>query len=207
MKKIAAGKFKANCLAIMDEVQKKRISVVITKRGKPVAKLVPMNGKKDEIFGFLVGKGKIVGDVVKPALTLEEWGESGVILLDTHVVVWLAFDPQKISVTAQRTIDEARKNAETLAISAITLVELGNMIVKGKITILSTVQAFLQEIENTFAVLPITVQACARISALPASFPRDPADRLITATALVEGLQLMTVDGEIRKSKVVPTIW
>ena len=74
MKKIAAGKFKANCLAIMDEVQKKRVSVVITKRGKPVAKLVPVNEKKDEIFGFLKGKGTIVGDIVAPVLTLEEWG-------------------------------------------------------------------------------------------------------------------------------------
>lgn len=75
MKKIAAGAFKANCLAIMDEVQAKKETVVITKRGKPVAKLVPVSREKDEIFGFLQGKVKIVGDVVAPALTLEEWGD------------------------------------------------------------------------------------------------------------------------------------
>jgi antitoxin (DNA-binding transcriptional repressor) of toxin-antitoxin stability system len=77
MKKMAAGVFKANCLAVMDEVQSKRITVVITKRGKPVAKLVPINaGKdKDDIFGFLAGKGTITGDVVSPALTPDEWGE------------------------------------------------------------------------------------------------------------------------------------
>jgi antitoxin (DNA-binding transcriptional repressor) of toxin-antitoxin stability system len=48
--------------------------VVITKRGKPVAKLVPVNDEKDDIFGFLEGKGFVTGDVVSPALTLEEWG-------------------------------------------------------------------------------------------------------------------------------------
>ncbi len=75
MKKIAAGYFKTNCLAIMDEVQAKHESVVITKRGKPVAKLVPLEPQGDDIFGFFVGKGRILGDVVSPALTPEEWGE------------------------------------------------------------------------------------------------------------------------------------
>lgn len=74
MKKIGAGAFKTNCLAIMDEVQAKRETVVITKRGKPVAKLVPINTDKDDIYNFFAGKGSITGDVVSPALTLEEWG-------------------------------------------------------------------------------------------------------------------------------------
>lgn len=73
-KTMAAGMFKAKCLAVMDEVQAKRQTVVITKRGKPVAKLVPVEPQQDEIFGFLKGKGKITGDIVKPALTLREWG-------------------------------------------------------------------------------------------------------------------------------------
>lgn len=75
MKTIPAGKFKAHCLAIMDEVQAKRQSVVITKRGKPVVKLVPVEKSKDDIFGFFKGKIKITGDVVSPALTPEEWGD------------------------------------------------------------------------------------------------------------------------------------
>jgi prevent-host-death family protein len=75
MKTIPAGKFKAHCLSIMDEVQAKRQAVVITKRGKPVAKLVPVEQEKDDIFGFFKGKGKVTGDVVSPALTPEEWGD------------------------------------------------------------------------------------------------------------------------------------
>ena len=75
MKTIAAGAFKVHCLAIMDEVQSNRQAVLITKRGKPVAKLVPVEKEKDDIFGFLKGKLKVVGDVVSPALTPEEWGD------------------------------------------------------------------------------------------------------------------------------------
>lgn len=75
MKQVPAGVFKTKCLAIMDEVQSKREPVLITKRGKPVAKLVPADDKPDPIFGFLEGKGEILGDIVSPALTPEEWGD------------------------------------------------------------------------------------------------------------------------------------
>jgi prevent-host-death family protein len=75
MKKMAAGAFKVHCLAVMDEVQSKRQSVLITKRGKPVAKLVPVEQEKDDIFGFYKGKIKINGDVVSPAFSPEEWGD------------------------------------------------------------------------------------------------------------------------------------
>lgn len=74
MKKMAAGLFKVHCLAVMDEVQAKKEAVVITKHGKPVAKLVPVGDGTDDIYGFMAGKGTITGDVVSPALTLKEWG-------------------------------------------------------------------------------------------------------------------------------------
>jgi prevent-host-death family protein len=74
MKKMAAGSFKANCLRVMDEVQAKHETVVITKHGKPVAKLVPVEPQSDDIFGFLRGKVRVTGDVVSPALSRREWG-------------------------------------------------------------------------------------------------------------------------------------
>lgn len=75
MKSMPAGKFKTKCLAVMDEVQSKREAVLVTKHGKPVAKLVPVEMEQDDIFGFLRGKVTIVGDVVSPALSPEEWGD------------------------------------------------------------------------------------------------------------------------------------
>jgi len=72
MRKIAAGTFKAQCLAIMDQVHAKRETVVITKHGKPVAKLIPADNDTDDIYNFLEGKGAVVGDVMAPAI--EDWG-------------------------------------------------------------------------------------------------------------------------------------
>jgi len=74
MKKMAAGSFKVHCLAVMDEVQAKRETVVITKHGKPVAKLVPVSTDSDTIYDFLAGKGSVTGDVISPALSSKEWG-------------------------------------------------------------------------------------------------------------------------------------
>ena len=75
MKKMAAGFFKIHCLSVMDDVQAKRETILITKHGKPVAKLVPADEIGDDIFGFLEGKGSIRGDVVSPALSDDDWGD------------------------------------------------------------------------------------------------------------------------------------
>ena len=75
MKKMAAGAFKTNCLAVMDEVQAKHETVIITKHGEPVAMLVPVKTGMDEIYNFLAGKGTASGDVISPAVSPEEWGE------------------------------------------------------------------------------------------------------------------------------------
>lgn len=70
-KRMAAGSFKVHCLAVMDEVQAKRETVVITKRGRPVVKLVPADRETDEIYNFLRGKGAAKGDIISPAI--EDW--------------------------------------------------------------------------------------------------------------------------------------
>lgn len=74
MKTVPAGTFKAQCLAMMDEVKNKREEVVITKRGEPIAKLVPVETHADDIFGFFHGHGRITGDILSPALESKEWG-------------------------------------------------------------------------------------------------------------------------------------
>lgn len=74
IKTISASAFRTRCFATLAEVTKKRKSIVITRRGKPVAKLVPVNAETGNIFGFFQGKGSITGDIVLPAFAKEEWG-------------------------------------------------------------------------------------------------------------------------------------
>lgn len=129
------------------------------------------------------------------------------ILLDTHVVAWLAFDPDQISRKARSAIDAARKSANGLAICDITLLELATLVSKGRIRLDISLESFLQEVEARFVVMPMNGRICARAMGLPAMYPKDPADRIIGATALVEGLSLLTADRAIRGSKTVETIW
>lgn len=129
------------------------------------------------------------------------------ILVDTHVVVWLAFDESRLSGKARAAIDKARRNGDGLAISDITLLELATLASKGRIRLAISLESFLQEVEARFVVLPISGRACARAIALPPAYPKDPADRIIGATALVEGLPLLTADRQILRSKALRTIW
>ena len=73
MKAMPAGKFKAQCLRVMDRVQATRVPVLITKRGKPVAKLVPVDEFRSEVFDSLKGKIEILGDIVSPIVPPEDW--------------------------------------------------------------------------------------------------------------------------------------
>jgi len=129
------------------------------------------------------------------------------ILLDTHVVLWLTSDPEKLSGNARAAIEVSRRNGDGMAVCDITLLELTMLASKGRIHLGISLQSLLQEIEARFVVFPITSRACARAMSFPAAYPKDPADRIIGATALVEGLSLITADREIRRSKLVPTIW
>ena len=129
------------------------------------------------------------------------------ILLDTHVVIWLAFEQARISKKARSAMEAARKNAEGLGISDITLLEIATLERKRRITLGSTLETFLSDIEARFIVLPITAHVCVRAMGFPSTYPDDPADRVIGATALVEGIPLVTADDGIRRCKELPTIW
>jgi len=66
MKKIAAGVFKARCLTLMEDVRSTREPLIITKRGKSVAELVPIENTKDDFIGRLKGVFRVVGDIESP---------------------------------------------------------------------------------------------------------------------------------------------
>jgi prevent-host-death family protein len=73
MKTIATGEFKARCLTLMDDVRSTREPLIITKRGKPVAKLVPADDTEREFIGRLKGRFRVVGDIESPVEPPEAW--------------------------------------------------------------------------------------------------------------------------------------
>jgi prevent-host-death family protein len=66
MKTMKASEFKTHCLKLMDEVEKTGEEIVITKNGRPVSKLVAVNGKRVTPYGAMKGKIKILGDIISP---------------------------------------------------------------------------------------------------------------------------------------------
>lgn len=128
------------------------------------------------------------------------------ILLDTHVLVWMASQPNQLSGRARNAIREARQTTG-VAVATITLWELAWLAENGRIQISAAVESFVRETVARVILKPITPEIAALAVRLPAAFPKDPADRLIVATAIVEGARLVTADRRIRRAKVVQTIW
>jgi prevent-host-death family protein len=73
MKEMPAGEFKARCLTVMDDVNKTREPVLITKRGRPVAKLVPADRAEQDFIGRLEGRIRITGDIESPIEPPDAW--------------------------------------------------------------------------------------------------------------------------------------
>ena len=91
------------------------------------------------------------------------------ILLDTHIVLWLAFDAARLSKKAKTTIEEARQSGEGVAISDITLLELAMLARKKRILLSLSLGSFLSEVERRFVVLPMNGHICVRAFALPST--------------------------------------
>lgn len=128
------------------------------------------------------------------------------ILIDTQIVIWLALEPEKLSREASEAIRQARR-ADGVAIADKTLWELAMAFSRGRIGDGMSLRELLQETERNFVVLPLNAAVAERSVEFGKSFPADPADRIIAATAIVNGLSLVTADAQIRKSGEVRCIW
>jgi len=130
-----------------------------------------------------------------------------VILLDTHVLIWAVDDSKCLSRRAVSEIRRARRGGGGLAVSAISLWELASLFARGRIQAYGTIEASVRLLIEDVTVRPITSEIAALAAQFPADFPRDPADRLISATARAEGLTLITHDENLRRSPLLNTVW
>jgi PIN domain nuclease of toxin-antitoxin system len=133
-------------------------------------------------------------------------GVFAVILLDTHVLIWAVDDSEHLSRRAVSEIRRARRSGG-LAVSSISLWELASLFARGRIQAYGTIEASVGLLIEDVTVRPITPEIAALAAQFPDDFPRDPADRLIGATARAEGLTLITHDENIRRSPLLNTVW
>ena len=128
------------------------------------------------------------------------------ILLDTHVLIWMSSDPARLSSKARQRLMEARRDSG-LAIASITLWELAWLAENRRILYSGSVESFVRETISRVAVKSMSPEIVAVAAHMPENYPRDPSDRLIGSTAIVEGMPLVTADERIRNSGMVDCIW
>jgi PIN domain nuclease of toxin-antitoxin system len=112
------------------------------------------------------------------------------VLLDSHVVQWWSAEPDKLSAAASREID----GADELAVNSITWFELAWLARHERITLSVPVRSWLEGLAEDLRTVPTTPAIADTAAGLPTSFPGDPADRLIYATAVEHGWRLVTKD-------------
>jgi PIN domain nuclease of toxin-antitoxin system len=128
------------------------------------------------------------------------------ILLDTHALIWLARDPSKLSTAAAEAIRTSVRTGG-LAISAMTLWELAWLATHARLNLNEPLDDFIDEVTSRTFIRPITPRIAILANQLPLSYPKDPSDRLIGATALDAGCPLITKDRSIRDFRQIKTIW
>lgn len=129
------------------------------------------------------------------------------ILLDTHVVLWLLVDSERLSSLASEAIQRARITGDKIAYSPISLYEIANAERRKRLHLDVTMQEFIAAIQARLEMVPLTAKVAICAAQLPDPFHGDPMDRIITATAIVEDCVLITCDDRIRQAKACKTLW
>lgn len=130
------------------------------------------------------------------------------ILLDTHAWFWSASEPHRLSEAGKAAIQEARRS-DGIVIASISLWELAFLIARGRVELHGSTEASLNDLVEATGVIvrEITPTIATLATQFPDDFPGDPGDRLIAATAVAEGVPLVTKDRRLRASHAVRTIW
>jgi PIN domain nuclease of toxin-antitoxin system len=117
------------------------------------------------------------------------------VLLDTHVLLWWKADRRRLSAAARRQIDEATE----LLLSPLTFWEVAMLVEKQRVALDRPTSAWSHDVlaEARMSLAPITAEV-AVVAAELKQFQGDPVDRILTATAVVAGVPILTKDTKIR---------
>lgn len=128
-------------------------------------------------------------------------------LLDTHILLWWLGEDRYLSPAQRQVIEEADEK-NPLLVADITLWEIATLSSLGRIKLHLPVRDWLEQAvaPPLVQLQPITPAVAAAVAALPDSFHRDPADRILVATAQVLGATLLTNDRRICDAELVPTL-
>ncbi len=130
------------------------------------------------------------------------------ILLDTHVLVWWVSGCHRLPARVLRTIEHCLEEAEVL-VSAITAWEISMLIEKGRLLLGMDVECWLDTVSGNEGLrfVPVNREIAIKSTLLPGNFHKDPADRMIVATARSLGIPLVTADEKILSWPHVRTLW
>ena len=128
------------------------------------------------------------------------------LLVDTHILIWWQLDSRRLAREHAALLEEQERLGRPLGISAISLWEIAMMVARGRLEVSKPLDLWLEEMEASplLVILPLTARVATESVRLGDDFQRDPADRIIVATARCHGLRLLTADERIRRWGKVP---
>lgn len=131
------------------------------------------------------------------------------IVLDTHVLVWWASGGAELSSAAAQAIDETLANSEDVIVSCISAWEIAMLIQKGRLVFSMDVETWLEQVAQIDGIrfVPVDNETGCKSTMLPGNFHKDPADRMIVATARKLAAPLVTADEKIINYEYIKTIW
>lgn len=130
------------------------------------------------------------------------------ILLDTHVLVWMVSSPSRVSRAADRQIQKAQRD-RSCAIASLTLWELAVLFRRNRLRGIGSIENSIRSIldDTGVKILDLTPEIADLAMSFPDSYPKDPGDRIIGATARAYGLTLITQDERILASPLIRSLW
>lgn len=129
-------------------------------------------------------------------------------LLDTHVLIWLALEPKKLSKHARHAIERAG-NKDGLGIASITLWEIAALVARGRLSVHGTVANWTTELlaRAGVTVFELTPAIAELSTAFGPGYSNDPADQIIGATARNHGMPLVTADSRLLDCPLLKCVW